>query len=158
MQLVFPISNSFMVKKQLEIERRKTCGPYCTIRVSFRLCSLFSVLFWLRKWYFLNFPPLCYRSSERAGASRLRSTHKKWVGGYFFSLSVGWQKNTLDFMGILRRRGQLLSPVFQALRWICCNKTAYNYILNRLWKARNFQSRSICKQICKITSSVQYIN
>ena len=105
-----------MVKKQLEIERRKTCGPYCTSH--FRLCSIFSVLFWLRKWYFLNFPPLCYRSSERAGASRLRSTHKKWVGGYFFSLSVGWQKNTLDFMGILRRR-EPSSPVLQALRWLC---------------------------------------
>ena len=26
--LVFPISNSFMVKKRLEIERRKSCGPY----------------------------------------------------------------------------------------------------------------------------------
>ena len=32
--LVFPISYSFMVKKQLEIERQKTCGPYTVSQIT----------------------------------------------------------------------------------------------------------------------------
>ena len=38
--LVFSISYSFIIKKRLEIKRRKTCGPYCTSQFS----TLFSVV------------------------------------------------------------------------------------------------------------------
>ena len=34
MPLVFPISNSFMVKKWIEIQRRKTCGPYTVSQIT----------------------------------------------------------------------------------------------------------------------------
>ena len=45
--LVFPISYSFIVKKRLEIERRKTCGPYCTsqfLTLFFILCAQWLLL------------------------------------------------------------------------------------------------------------------
>ena len=42
--LVFPISYSFTVKKQLEIERRKTCSSYTVSQIT-SLSFLFSFLF-----------------------------------------------------------------------------------------------------------------
>ena len=56
-------------------------------------------------------------ASEQERQDYVVHTRNEWVAT-FFSLSVGWQKNTLDFMGILRRR-EPSSPVLQALRWLC---------------------------------------